>query len=435
MMASVLETLYILFKGDTSDLKRSTDDALNSTKKLTGSIKSIDDATEKVGKKFMAFASQLAGAVAAFASIHGVIGGLSAAVSYDIELGNSSRALGVNVEQLDAWDNAVQKTGGTAQGFQGSLRGLAEHFHTTAKVAMQALPQLADVFSHISRYSAFNYGKAIGLDEPTILLLQQGRREVESFLKKQKELGLVTQEQVEVSRNYNNSIIDLKHSLRTLFNEIAIPALPAITKFFDIVTKGIQYLIKHKDLVVGALTAIATVMGIIVAEFVIANAAIFLTIAIILLLIGVVALAFEDISTYLKGGKSLLGEYVQEWKDFFALMGKGWDYVKKKVLDFLESFKLIRDALNFFNSNKELNLNLLKGKSLSDIAANSAINSQTSNSIFNASAFTRNASINTGPITVNTQATDAVGVSQDLGLHFKDHFALAANYFADNTYA
>jgi hypothetical protein len=423
-MANVLETLYILFKGDTSDLKKSTDEALNSTKKLTTSISQIDKASEKIGYKFMGFAAQIVSAAAAFASINTVLQGLKGAVDYDIALGNASRALGVNVEQLDAWNNAILKTGGTAEGFEGSLNSLAEHFHTTAKVAIQALPQLAEVFSHISRYSAFTYGKALGLDVSTILLLQQGRREVESFLKKQKELGLVTKEQVEISRNYNNSLIDLKHSFRTLFNEISIPALPYIEKFFGLIQKGIDYLIEHKDLVNGFLIGIGILAGSALVALAAVNLPITIIIASITTLIGLFSLLWEDLTVWGKGGKSLFGELNSYIQNFVNILSTGLKLLLENLFPkTTEYFEHLIDILGYVRS---------FGSSL-DFASASPLNS--SSSIFNSSAFSRNASINTGAITINTQANSAEGIAKDLGLKIQDHFYQAANYFADNTNA
>ncbi len=183
---SILETFYILFKSDTSDIKKGSDEALKTTKKLNESLKETDETSEKLGVKFFSIVESIAGLLTGFASLHAVISGFKNTVDYDIDLGKTSRALGVNVEQLDAWDYAVRQAGGTAEGFQNSLKNLAEHFNTNPSVALKFLPQLADVFSKISRFSAFKLGKSLGLDEATILLLQQGRREVEAVLKQQR---------------------------------------------------------------------------------------------------------------------------------------------------------------------------------------------------------------------------------------------------------
>lgn len=452
---SVFETFYLLYKSDTTDLRRGSEEATNTTKKLKDSISNIDKATDKIGKKFGNLATQLTGTIAAFASIHALISGISNAVSYDIELGKTSRALGVNAEELDIWDNAVKQAGGTAEGFQNSLRSLAEHFHTTASVALKAFPQLADVFSRISRYSAFNLGKAYGLDEGTILLLQKGRREVEAFLKRQIELGVITKKDIEVTTSYNQELQNLGHAFRTLYNAIAIPLLPALSEFFVTLENGLLYLSNHRDLVIGTLVGIASTAISAAFAFGLLTFGMIGSTLLVIGLIALFALLFEDLSVYLKGGKSLLGEFLEEWKRLGDLVDKiieGWE---DKFLNFLDKFKLFKPivdsirnsddtlySINRDNGNRENLLGFLgknqdieKGKNLLISASNTPLNSQTSNSVLNSSAFNRNFTINSMPINIVTQATDAVGIATSLSLTLPDQYKQAVNNFADNNYA
>lgn len=429
---SILETFYILFKSDTSDLKKGSEEAKKSTDNLTNSLKSTNLATEQVGRSFLSLASHVTSAIAAFVSVGAVVSGLKNAITYDIELGRTSKALGVNVEQLDAWGNAVQRTGGTASGFQNSLKSLADHFNTTASVAIKALPQLADALSKVSRFSAFKFGKSLGLDEATILLLQQGRREVEAIIKQQKELGVVSKEQIDIAIKYDNSLTDLQHSFRSLYNAIAVPITPSIIKFIEGFTKAIQYLTKHKDLVVGALIAIGGAFAVIAAPLAIAVAPIALLIAGIAALIGLFALLYEDFKVDSQGGIAYLHDWWEEWRSFFKWIGDKWDWVTDKLQKFLN---LIKGKTVFSLIDDANQSNLSKGSALINSASNTPLNSQTSNSIVNSQAFARNSSINTGPITINTKATDAEGVAKDLDINLKYQLRDTTNYFADNTYA
>ena len=435
---AIFETLYLLFKGDTSDLKKKSEEAKKATDNLTDSLKGVNIAGEKIGKTFLEVVSHLTSAVAAFVSVGAVVHGLKDALSYDVELGRTSKALGVNVTQLDAWGNAVQRTGGTAQGFQASLKSLAEHFNTTAAVAIKALPQLSDVLSKVSRFTAFKYGKSLGLDEATILLLQQGRREVESIIKQQKELGLVTKEQTEIAIKYDNTLVDLKHAFRTLYNAIAIPLAPSLIAFMEKFTKTIQYITKHKDLIKGALIGIGTAFGVIAAAVVIAGGTISLITAAVTGLIALFALLYEDFKVDSKGGISALHDWWNEWRAFFKWIGEKWDWISDKVEKFINLIK--GKGGSVFSLIDEANKNnIARGSVIYTEAANTPLNSQTSNSIVNSRAFLRNSSINTGDINIQTQATDAVGIARELNyglqVHLKDHFMQTNNYFASNDYA
>jgi hypothetical protein len=429
---SILETFYILFKSDTTELKKGTEEAKKTTDKLTESIKASDVAVEHIGRSFQSFAGYLTSAVAAFISVGAVVGGLKDAITYDIELGRTSKALGVNVSQLDAWGQAVQRTGGTASGFQNSLKSLADHFNTTASVAIKALPQLADALSKVSRFSAFKFGKSLGLDEATILLLQQGRREVESILKQQKELGVVTKEQIDIAIKYDNSLANLNHSFRTLYNAIAIPLAPYLITFMEKFTKAIQYLTAHKDLITGALYAIGAAFGVIALPIIIATAPIILMTGLILGLIALFAILFEDFKVDSAGGQSALHDWWVEWRKFFKWIGDKWDWITEKLQKFLN---LIRGKTVFSLMDEANKNSIAEGNRLASIASNTPINTQTSSNIVNSQAFARNSSINTGPITINTKATDAEGVAKDLDINLKYQLRDTTNYFADNTYA
>ena len=62
------------------------------------------------------------------------------------------------------------------------IKSTRQHFGISAGVALKTLPQLADAFKRLGNFRSQYYGKLFGLDEATILLLQQGRREVEAII-------------------------------------------------------------------------------------------------------------------------------------------------------------------------------------------------------------------------------------------------------------
>ena len=294
---SILETFYILFKSDASEVKKGAEEAERATKKLDESLKNVDRDSEKAGKSFLNLARSASGALGAFVSVGAVFASLRHAVNSVQELGNVSRELNVNVETLDAWGHAVQRTGGTAQGFQSSLRSLAEHLNTTSAVALKALPALADSLSKMNPAAANRYGKSLGLDQSTIYLLQQGRREVQATIAQQKELGLVTQQDVEVTRKFDNALYDLGRVFQSISRDFALPALPALTK-------ALEYLTEHKDLIKGALLAIGGAVAAMGISFAIANPAI----AAVALSLAAFALAYEDVQKFKKGLPSVIGD-------------------------------------------------------------------------------------------------------------------------------
>jgi len=173
---SILETFYILFKGDSTDVKKAAKESDQAVQSLEGSLnttfRKVTTETTKVNKSFYELARAAVAFVGATTAAYTVFHKTIAASELAAELGVTSRALGVNASELDAWGQAVQRTGGTAEGFQHSLKSLSEHFGTSAAVTLKALPKLADAFSKLGNYRAQYYGKLLGIDEAAILLLQ-----------------------------------------------------------------------------------------------------------------------------------------------------------------------------------------------------------------------------------------------------------------------
>lgn len=434
----ILETLYILFKSDTKDLKKGSQDALESTNKLNESLSSINNSTEQLGSSFIGIAQSLLGIVTSFASIHAIISSLSKTVHYDIDLGKTSRALGVNATQLDAWDGAIRQAGGSAEEFQNSLKSLAEHFHTTPAVALKLLPQVADVMSRISRYSAFTWGKSMGLNESTILLLRRGRRELEGMLDQQKELGLISVHNIEITTKYYQSLDNLEHSVRTLGNSVIDQLLPYFTGFFDVLTKGFKFLASHSDLIIGLLAGVSgAAISAAIAFLPLSTEVVSMATAVIVL-IGLFALLYEDIQTYFKGGNSITGLFINKLKEIahwvktiIDLFG-GFETLLNSFSPGTDLFEKLKD---YFNQDKFSSIDLQYGKKQLGLAANNPFNSLSTNTVFNRSAFERNVDINMGPITINTQANDAVGIAAEFGKRTIDYHRQALNNFSDNIHA
>lgn len=432
---SILETFYILFKSDASDVKKGAEEAEKSTKKLDESLKNVNQGATKVGQSFVELARAAATFLGVATAAHAVLNGITEANNYALQLGDASRALGVNAEELDLWGNVVKRTGGSVEGFQQSLKGLAEHLGTSANVALKALPQLAGVFERLGRFRALQYGKMLGLDESTILLLQQGRREVEAVIQRQKELGTVTQASIENSQKYRIAQNELGTAFRSLYLELGQTVIPILTRFYNFLVPIVEYIKRHKDLVIGAFIGIGIAAAIMLAPFIAANAAVIAIAAGIAAFIALVAIAYEDIQAFLHGHNSLIGDILKRWPLVGTVVGAVVDSWKQKIHALIAAFKFFQNLIgkisDYFKGDSKVTLDIQNGQNLIGTAGASAIGAQTSNSIFNSQAFDRNSSINTGPITINTQATDAVGISKGLGKGIQEHLWQANNEFAN----
>lgn len=418
---SILETFYILFKGDNTDVKKAAKESEKSVddlgNKIESTFKKVDKTTARVNQSFYDLAKSALAFVGATTAAYTILHKSIEASNFAGELGNTAKALGVNVSALDAWGQAVQRTGGTAEGFQSSLRSLAQHFGVSAGVALKTLPQLADAFKRLGNFRSQYYGKALGLDEATILLLQQGRREVEAIIARQKELGVVTQKDVEISNKFKIANLELSLAFRSLYLVVAQDIIPVFTKAYHAILPFIDYLKAHKDLVIGALIGIGIAAAIIAGAFVVANAALFATIAAITILIGLFAGAYEDIKAYIQGNSSLTGDLLKRWTN-----------VKNLFSDILEIMKKMFSFTNIPGAGAAIGF---AQKALNWATSSGSQLTAGSSEFFNRQ-FAQNSNVNVSSVVINTQATDAKGIAADFTKELiTKHTWQATNQFSD----
>lgn len=437
---SIFTTFYYLFKSDTSDLKKGTAEAKKSTDDLNTSVTKTSEATAKLGKSFLGMAQSFTGMIAAALSAGAIVAGVKNAATYAANLDVASRQLHLNIEALDLWGNAVQRTGGTVESFQAAIGALATHLGTSAANALRLLPQLADAFHRMGNQPALIYGHMLGLDTPTILLLQQGRREVDALLQRQKYLGVVTKQDQEIYKNFRNELADSGHAWRSTFMILGETVIPLLTRLLEIFIKIAVYLRGHSDLMVGALIAIGAAAVVAFAPFVAANIVVIGVTAAVIALGAAFALVYEDIVGFFKGYDSLLGDLLAKvpttkkaFLDFTLSILEAFNPILKVLGFIVEHIDKIKSFLHVGGTS--LGLDIQNGQGALAVATNNPIASQTSNSIFNSRSATNAPNITIGDIIVNTNATDADGTAQAIQKHLRDQTWQIQNNAADGRIA
>jgi len=369
---SVLESLYILVKLETEELKKGLADTKAQVKGLESEFENLGRAGDNAALSFDHVLKSAVGLFAGFASFGAILSGAKGTVAGIREVGQAARELNVDVSTLDAWGAAVTRMGGSASGFQSSIESLSKHFGSTNATALQALPKLADAFSKLNFTQAQNYGKSLGLDQSTILLLQQGRREVEATIRQQRELGVVTKEQAENTRKFDLALDSLGRVFQSIQREFTLPGLPLLTEAF-------KYIVLHKDLITGALIGIGSAVAIMGASFLAANPALVAAAT----AITAISLAYEDYQAMKRGDDSFIGGIIKDSKTVSAGAPGTPGYVEP-------------DIGRYFHLPRFLGGEGYDGKS--------------------SSASARPTSVTIGEIVINTQARDAAEISKELGV-------------------
>lgn len=546
-MASVLETFLILFESNADDVRKGAADATQSTDQLESSLASTRAASDQVGASLVAMASQAAGAITALLSLGAITDAIFNAADYADQVGEFSEKLGLNVEEVSAWGDALQVNGGSAEGFRATVEGLSMAFTEfavkgrsrvspyfdelgikmtdaagKARNVMDVLPELATAFEGLSRQESAALGQKLGLDQGVIMLLQRGRREVEEQVRIQKELGVVTAKQAEVAGEFNDAWDNTTKVFRSLFGVVAASVLPVFTRVLDVIRGAGQFIAKHSDFIVGLMIALGAAITAYALPPLISMAAATLAAFAPFLLVGAAvavaaaafALLYDDIMNFIDGNDSLIGQMLNEYpiigdviegigdvlrgvwdtvswvfNTMFSLLqlsvagwkalggviggwvsefvansaiiqgviatltsvfdvfgdaaGSVWDWISDKVKSFIdvaakgvELVKAVAGAISRGLDNAKQAQGVGQAQEAIAMSAGSPINATTSNVTSNsARVANKTTTVQTGPITVNTQATDGEGVAGALNRTLGDQMRQAAATFDDGVAA
>lgn len=505
-MTSVVESFALVLTANTEELISKTVVAKNKTQELEKTLEKTEGASKSLSSSLLNLAKSYTGVILGAASLGGLIAGTAAYTKYADNLGIISKRLNVNVEDLDAWGGAVKREGGSAQEFQSTVERLSNTFGQfankvsseqsilfrslgvsmtdasgKAKDVLQVLPQLADAFQGLDRQRANSLGMRLGLDQGTIALLQKGRAEVDVAIKRQKELGVVTKEDAELSRKFNQQWEDTSRSFNKFFGIVGSMVLPIFSKIGKALEKVGTYVSTHKDLIIGFAIAAGSAITLYLIPPLIRAAIAAVTLAspfyavigIVALLTAAFAIFYEDWQAFSRGDSSFIGDMVKEFPaliDVFETLsnvfGFLWEtaqllfsYLISALKDVFNAvsaivggiFKAVEFVSNLFSSSKKFEANgtqsifsILKddrskeamnsaGKTMNSINQN-PLSSINSNSISYANSQNNRSSSNNvtvDKINISTQATSVDDIASNIASALNDKFNNAQLSYAD----
>ena len=343
---SLLETFGIVFDSDASDVKKGAEDAERSVDGLETSIVDTDAAAGALGESFLGVVTSAQGMLASLVSVGAVTAGVIAQAAATDQLGKFSQTLGLNIEEVGAWSQAVARSGGSTEAFQGSIKSLTDSLTdfaltgggTSAEVfarlginafdaggkiksAFDLLPEIADSFEGLSAAESAALGQKLGLDQGTILLLQQGKVAIDDLVSRQKALGVATQEDYEIAAKFNDQWDDTKQVFSSLAIATGATLLPAFTSILQGVESVVFFLAENEELVTGFFIGAASVitytyLPAMISAGVATFAAIapFIAIGAAVLAVGTAfALVYDDVQAFLSGQESVIGTLSEDY--------------------------------------------------------------------------------------------------------------------------
>jgi hypothetical protein len=466
----ILDVFTILFEADTGKAKAGVDQTRQSTEQLIDSMQGADKQAGATGNAMAGFAAKALGALTAALSVGSAISGAIGRAEDIAAIERTSDALGVAIEDVDAFGKAMELLGGDAQGARDSLTDMAESIgeamqdvesgraktfgalgvslkgvNGQAINATEGIMRVADAVAGMAKGDAIFRIKELGItDNRTVEAILKGRKELERLMAVQKQANPLTKEQAERAKQLNEAVNSWSSSAKGSASQFFDMLIPALTTAIQWLTKIVDWAGEHKDAVIGFFGAIAAVVAAIYLPAMIAAAAATLAATWPLIAIGAAivvaaaafALIYDDIMNFIDGNDSMIGQIFENYPmikdmvfgliDAFKMMGDGvvavFDFIGaawKAQFDFIMAgVDMVKNGLasvgDFFG--------IGGGAGVADanaqIGAASAnpLNSTSSSAISNTASSSKETNVQIGTVQVNApNATDSQGVSQAIG--------------------
>ena len=371
---SVLDSFVFLLKADTRDAVRGIEDTGEAfenlkeegqratrtiekdTRSMGGAIKDVS--LESVAS-FKAMATGMLGAVAAGASLTGIMEQLS----QQVQRGRDAASTGVDIGSYQQLQYVFEKNNLEADDLRDTLfdineyagdAGKAESWKALGisvkdsngqlKTADTLFANLAASVEGLSKGDATAKLRALGINDPRVIqTIMLGNRELQRQMDIRKAMGLQTNQDTENAKQFQNAVSDLGVIFDVMGEKLAASLAPALTT----VVEGIQAVVKwaqeHKGFLVGffgalsfvAIPALISALGSLAVAAWTAMAPFIPFIA----TAAALALVIDDLWSYFNGGNSVIGDLASRFPELEAFLQSS----KKEVLDLVDAFKKFID--------------------------------------------------------------------------------------------
>ncbi len=272
---NVIDALVVTLGLDPSGYVKGTAAAQASLKQMNAeelkAAKEQEAATKLRTEAYRKLATEVLGLFAVFTAGRGVADFVRDITAGDAAAGRLAHNLNMSVGDLQAWEGAAQRAGGSAAGIDAAFSSLTQQFQQFSLTGQSAvLPyfkqlgidvsdangklrpmsdlmlDLADKFSTMDPARAQTIGAALGLDSGTVNLLEQGRGAVQKLLDAQKQLGVANENDAKNAQNLQNDLLDLQQGVtslaRTILNDLSPDIHAALSGMDDWLKANRQWL-------------------------------------------------------------------------------------------------------------------------------------------------------------------------------------------------
>lgn len=513
---TILDTFYTLFKADTKELDKGLDESQKKAQGLADFLKNTDVAGAKLGSTLTSLAVSAGALLGVGLSAKTLWGSVSEVAAENFQLQKLAERFNTTAEAVDefidagellgisnetttnsllALDRALQDTGlglGRAKKVFEELGISVEDAQGKLKPVTVVMEELQDKMHGLDKGTQIRIMERLGLD-PALLKLFNS--DMGALQKRMADIDRATgfdldraikrsQEFMKAQKEMKLEVASLMMYLGKLKESFSINSLPWLTSAIKVATEWLnklfRFVLENQDLVKGALIGIggaitaillpAAIRGAIavaamVAPFVLVGLAIAAVIALF-------ALAYDDITNFMEGNDSLIGQIFEKYpmvKKIVEDIGDAFKWMAGVVVDAFDAifkafqtvgqfiggiFKYWIDLITqfidkfggiatiagkvggFFKGlsgfgSSNMAGNMAIGQAQLGLAASTPLAAQTSNSIIGPTTASKQTNVKVDAVNVQTQATDAAGISKSIGNSLGAQMRQTANNYDD----
>lgn len=368
MAENVIDALLVTLGIDSSEYQQGMEEAERTTRDFSERApREAERGLNRIEAKFgMTFKGIFRSFIAPLTAALGTMGVFSSYTQTADRIGKTAARIGASAEDLQAFGEAAKRSGGSVEGFIASFEslngqiqrmqamggkgrltpllkqlGISPTENGRAKDTFRILRDLAEASERVGKEKFAGTARFFGLDSGTIALLQQGRVAMDELIKRQKDLGVYTKQDFEITAKFNDSLSDLQQTFRMLAAPILRVITPALSTLAGWLTKIGQTFREHQGFIVAGLVVIAATMS-----GVLLKAAVALGAALAPLLAPIAAIAalgaiFDEIAVYAEGGETAfegLWRAIGTPEQFMAVgkaiqdgLGSAWEEIKSAL--------------------------------------------------------------------------------------------------------
>jgi len=300
----------------------------------------LDTANDKIGSVIKNL-GKLAEVAATYIAIKWTSDFIQDQIAMGVELENNAKRLGMSTDELQKWQFAAGMTGQSADtavraiGILNRTLGQAEmgnksfikvyqqlgidlknsdgSFKSASEVAGDLADKLHNTTSQAERTALIT--RTMGRGAVAMLpLFEQGSQAIHEMFEEYEQLGGgIRRDFIEAAKHSNEELVKLKLSFDNLKSRIALALLPVWDRLVEGFTSASRWLIQlsdHTYFLETAMWGIAAVAAIMLAPLLIDLGALLIAMLPVIIAAGLIYLAFDDVYTMIRGGHSVLGDFI-----------------------------------------------------------------------------------------------------------------------------